>query len=99
MPKIISIPTIVTGVFVISIILAAYGFTLFSNEKPSPNVIVIMVDDLEKDPFQLNNMYNCIPQECRQQIELLEEIVHKLANCSGTTCQDLENTNLSKMEG
>lgn len=55
--------------------------------------------DLEKDPFQLNNMYDCIPQECRQQIEILEEIVHKLANCSGTTCQDLENTNLSKMEG
>jgi len=47
--------------------------------------------DLKKDPYQLNNDYNCSSTICRQQIATIQKALSDLIHCGQGTCQILEN--------
>ncbi len=47
--------------------------------------------DLKIDPYQLDNIYECTSLPCKEIIKDLRDILVKLKNCSGDTCQVLEN--------
>jgi len=47
--------------------------------------------DLKKDPYQLNNDYNCSSTICLQQIATLQKTLSELKHCGEGTCQILEN--------
>jgi len=47
--------------------------------------------DLKIDPYQLNNIYDCTSLPCKDIIKDLRDVLIKLKNCSGNSCQVFEN--------
>jgi len=47
--------------------------------------------DLENDPYQEENVANCVDENCLKNLKLLDNWLHKLRECGNGTCQLLEN--------